>query len=297
MAAIADQLQELSIKKNLSLFTVIACFLTVGFMMFFNIQRMVFLEHEVQQLRHAIMECDRFSKNGFKINKDQINIRNRRNIQDSDLSKPVYKSLDSNDFFTSNTEEEFPLLQNEGVISRKPHSRMQILDERHPRTGRIKPLPSVHLNGDTSSYVLGTHENFNGNGHLRHTQRIFVDWKPSSWAESTGMMTHFDYNEGYLTIKESGLYLVYAQIYYLDEHDLNGYRVFKNDKMILQCTVSLHSGTRVQKGNTCYTAGVEYIAEGDKISLGDILHDHYSLFEPGKSFFGLIKLGDVRGRV
>lgn len=73
--------------------------------------------------------------------------------------------------------------------------------------------------------------------------------------------------------------------------------MFKNDNMVLQCTVSLHGGNGVQKGNTCYTAGVEYFADGDKLSLGDILHGHYSLFEPGKSFFGVVKLGDFRTRI
>lgn len=130
------------------------------------------------------------------------------------------------------------------------------------------------------------------------------------------MMTHFGFDEGYLTIKESGLYLIYAQvcifikttkvllikycvfqIYYLDEHDVNGYRVYRNGNTILQCTVSLHTNIRSQKGNTCYTAGVEYVAESDKISLGDIVNGHYSLFEPGKSFFGVVKLGDIRARI
>lgn len=78
--------------------------------------------------------------------------------------------------------------------------------------GRIKPLPSIHFGGDTSTYVLGTHENFNGNGHLRHLNSIFVDWKPSKWVQRTGMINHFQFEDGYLTIKESGLYLIYSQV-------------------------------------------------------------------------------------
>ncbi|CAG9759336.1 unnamed protein product [Ceutorhynchus assimilis] len=211
-------------------------------------------------------------------------------------SQYIAKSLDSNEFNSRSSEIEFPLVRDEDVVTRRTRNRMQNLDERHPRTGRIKPLPSIHLSGDTSKYILGTHHNFRGNGHLRHLQNIFVDWKANGWVEKTGMMSHFILEDGYLTIRESGLYLVYAQIYYLDEHDINGYRVYKNDDSILQCTISLHSGTRSQKGNTCYTAGVEHISEGDKISLGDILDGHYSLFEPGKSFFGAVKLGDIRTR-
>lgn len=89
-------------------------------------------------------------------------------------------------------------------------------------------------------------------------------------------------------------FLTVLQIYYLDEHDVTGYRVFKNNQMILQCTITQHSTTRMMKGNTCYTAGVEFLASGDIISLGDVTAGKYSLFEPGKSFFGLVKLGDFR---
>ncbi|KAJ8938826.1 hypothetical protein NQ314_011317 [Rhamnusium bicolor] len=85
-----------------------------------------------------------------------------------------------------------------------------------------------------------------------------------------------------------------SNIYYLDEHDTTGFRVFKNREIILQCTVTAHSIEGRLKGNTCYTAGVEYLSENDRISLADITDGRYSLFEPGKSFFGLIKLGDVK---
>ncbi|XP_076261544.1 TNF superfamily member 12 eiger [Rhynchophorus ferrugineus] len=184
------------------------------------------------------------------------------------------------------------------VTKRRIRQRLETLDERHPRTGRIKPLPTIHFNGDTSKYVFGTHDNFNGNGHLRHPQRTFVDWKASNWVDKTGMNNYFSFEDGYMTIKESGIYFIYAQIYYLDEHDQNGYRVYKNDKTsILQCTIFSNSSQRTTKGNTCYTAGAEYFAGGDKISIGDLSDGRYSLFEPGKSFFGVIKLGDIRVRV
>ncbi|KAG5875312.1 hypothetical protein JTB14_022223 [Gonioctena quinquepunctata] len=164
------------------------------------------------------------------------------------------------------------------------------------RAGRIKPLPAAHYNGDTSRYVYGQHSNYFGNGHMRHHQRTFVDWKSSDWVETLGMDAHFSFDNGYATIKASGLYLVYSQIFYLDEHDEVGYRVFKNDEMFLQCTLRMHSAQRSQKGNTCFTAGVEHFSEGDKVSLADITEGRLSLFEPGKSFFGLVKLGDAKIR-
>ncbi|XP_050497242.1 protein eiger isoform X1 [Diabrotica virgifera virgifera] len=158
----------------------------------------------------------------------------------------------------------------------------------------LKPLASVHFNGDTSSYVYGQHSNYLGNGHLRHPQSRFIDWKAANWVHSLGMDSHFTLNNGYLTIKDSGLYLVYSQVYYLDEHDVTGYRVLKNDQMIFQCTNTIHSAERKLKGHTCFTGGVEHFSANDKLSIEDITEGMLSKFETGKSFFGVIKLGDAR---
>ncbi|XP_057661736.1 protein eiger [Diorhabda carinulata] len=158
----------------------------------------------------------------------------------------------------------------------------------------LKPLPSAHYNGDTSNYVNGQHSNYFGNGHLRHPQSRFIDWKASDWVQSLGMEDHFNLNNGYLTIKNPGLYFIYSQVYYLDEHDTTGYKVMKNNQGILQCTLTVHSVERRLKGNTCFTAGVEYFAANDKLSIEDITEGMLSKFEVGKSFFGVIKLGDAK---
>ncbi|XP_063928607.1 protein eiger [Zophobas morio] len=209
---------------------------------------------------------------------------------------PVLKSGDSHNF-EGNPDVEFAVVADDHLgPGRTRHRQRRLeLDERHIRTGRMRPLPSAHFSGDTSKYVLGQHENFKGNGHLRHPQRTFVDWTESSWFHPLGMDRHFSLSDGILTIKESGLYFIYAQIYYYDEHDINGFRVYRNEnETLLQCTTTTHSVERVMKGNTCFTAAAEYLNENDRISLGDLSESRLSLFEPGKSFFGVIKLGDVK---
>ncbi|XP_044257428.1 protein eiger [Tribolium madens] len=169
------------------------------------------------------------------------------------------------------------------------------LDEHQVRTGRMRPLPSAHFSGDTSKYVYGQHENFNGNGHLRHPHTTYVDWVESDWFSKLGMDQYFSFSDGLLTVKEPGLYFIYAQIFYYDIHDTNGFRVYRNEnETLLQCTTMTHSSERVMKGNTCFTAAANYLNENDKISLVDLSEARYSLFEPGKSFFGVIKLGDVK---
>lgn len=56
------------------------------------------------------------------------------------------------------------------------------------------------------------------------------------------MSRHFTLSEnGQLTVQEAGLYLIYAQIHYLDQHDENGFQVLVNDRSILQCMVGASS--------------------------------------------------------
>lgn len=88
--------------------------------------------------------------------------------------------------------------------------------------------------------------------------------------------------------------LFHFQIYYLDMHDINGYKVFKNNLPILQCTTMTHSKEPVMKSNTCYTAGVEHFNSGDQLSIRDLSEGSYSVFQKETSFFGVIKLADAR---
>lgn len=80
------------------------------------------------------------------------------------------------------------------------------------KMGRIRPLPSVQYSGDTSKYVLGTHRNYNGNGHLKHLRNIYTDWHMDSWGNKLGMEQYFSMDNGIVTIKETGIYLIYVQV-------------------------------------------------------------------------------------
>lgn len=51
-----------------------------------------------------------------------------------------------------------------------------------------------------------------GDGHLRHLNRRYVDWESPVWVNSLGMEEHFTLNDGFLRIKETGLYFIYAQV-------------------------------------------------------------------------------------
>lgn len=93
---------------------------------------------------------------------------------------------------------------------------------------------------------------------------------------------------------------IYLQVYFHDSHDTNGFKVFRNNHLgeeaILHCTTMTHSKERITKANTCYTAGVFHLFKADNIFLQNIGSMRYSIMQPGKSFFGLVKLGDAKMR-
>lgn len=121
---------------------------------------------------------------------------------------------------------------------------------------------------------------------------------------------------GVLTVKNAGLYYIYAQvsfpfeidfksesryhghlpthqIHYLDDHDINGFIVQVNTQPLLQCTTMTETYGSTSKSNSCFTAGIHYLREEDRIMIKDIETNRYSIFKPEKSFFGLMKVGAV----
>ncbi|XP_069671427.1 protein eiger-like [Periplaneta americana] len=178
-------------------------------------------------------------------------------------------------------------------LQRKNLAQLEGLDEVPGRPSRVL---AAHYHGNATHRSLED-PHYDGNGRLRHPDGKFTDWTASSWMQNLGMGQFFHLRDGVVTVRGSGIYYVYAQIYYVDEHDVNGFRVYLNDNAMLHCTtmtVNAPAQHRRAKSNTCHTGAALYLAPGDKISVRDVDGLRYSLFEPAKSFFGLVKMGDAR---
>lgn len=80
---------------------------------------------------------------------------------------------------------------------------------------RFKTI-AIHYIGDTSHYESGSRNNhhgrYSGNGLIRHPGGIYSDWLQSNWGNLNGMERYFTINQGVVTIKEHGLYYIYAQV-------------------------------------------------------------------------------------
>lgn len=90
------------------------------------------------------------------------------------------------------------------------------------------------------------------------------------------------------------LTLLKLQIYYKDEHDTNGFVIEHNTNSIMQCSTMTHTTHRISKSNTCHTSGIAFLRADDTLKVADLGHERLVIFEPGKSFFGLIKIANMQ---
>ncbi|XP_023172617.2 protein eiger isoform X2 [Drosophila hydei] len=101
---------------------------------------------------------------------------------------------------------------------------------------------------------------------------------------------HFSVQNGILTVHQTGLYYVYAQICYNNTHDQNGFIIFHNNNAFLQCLNTVP--TNMPKVHTCHTGGLIHLQQHESIHLRDIHRDRNVMLRDSnnRSFFGIIKL-------
>lgn len=172
-------------------------------------------------------------------------------------------------------------------------------------TNRIKKIPrkfrkntshsrkviAVHYDGNKNGY--SEKDIYAGNGRIRHGNSMFKAWKPSDWVNNLGMNEYFKMsNDGSVTIYEPGLYLVYAQIHYNDDHDEIGFHLQVNNQPILQCMID-NSGHARNISQTCFSAQVTLLRKEDVLVFKEASSPRFAIFDKENSFFGLVKLGEL----
>ncbi|XP_017793378.1 PREDICTED: uncharacterized protein LOC108575165 [Habropoda laboriosa] len=150
---------------------------------------------------------------------------------------------------------------------------------------------AVHYDGNKD---WRSHNDKNtGNGRILHGDSVFKAWKASSWVETIGMNKYFHMsNNGSVTVYEPGLYLVYAQIHYRDEHDELGFHLQVNNQSILQCVVDNSCNSR-NISQTCFSAQLTSLKKQDVLVFKEAQASRYAIFDKENSFFGMVKLADI----
>jgi len=112
-------------------------------------------------------------------------------------------------------------------------------------------------------------------------------WRLSRWAMRMNADIGFPVTQdGRVGVPSPGLYLVYAQVTYLDKHKYQGFSVLVNDNVAIECQE--HRGVEMEM--MCHTSGLLYLEQGDKVSIRDVNVDRKTDVSHGKTFFGLVKL-------
>merc|ERR1719369_42754 len=149
---------------------------------------------------------------------------------------------------------------------------------------------AIHLEAD----VVG-HEgpDYKGAGRFRVADSIFRNWTPSRWARRMKMDKRLSLKDGRITVGSPGIYFIYAQINFLDIHDVNAFQIIVNDSPFLLCTTMTHTTQPTTKANTCYTGAVKFLERGDTVFIKNLEENRFSVVLPSHSFFGLAQLSDM----
>jgi len=125
-----------------------------------------------------------------------------------------------------------------------------------------------------------------GPGHDPSSGGVHMHWKPARWSKRLGADHSFPVSKGRVGVPSPGLYLVYAQVTYLDKHKHQGFSVMVNSNPAMECQENRGMAMEMM----CHTGGLLYLEQGDRVSIQDVKADRKIDIGSGKTFFGLVKL-------
>ncbi|XP_036223689.1 protein eiger isoform X2 [Bactrocera oleae] len=144
------------------------------------------------------------------------------------------------------------------------------------------PAAHFHLNHKIPDRFASIRiDSFSGDMYIGHP----------SWSNEIDVDKYFKVENGVLTVYETGLYYVYAQVCYNNTHDQNGFVIFHGHKPFLQCLNTVPTNMP-HKIHTCHTSGLIYLKEHETIHLRDFHSDRNAILKESnnRSYFGLIKI-------
>lgn len=112
-----------------------------------------------------------------------------------------------------------------------------------------------------------------------------------SWTNEVNIDQYFHVESGVLTIREPGLYYVYAQVCYNNTHDHNGFVIFHGQRPFLQCLQTVPTNISL-KIHTCHTSGLIFLKTYEKLHLRDFHSDRNAVLKESnnRSYFGLMRI-------
>jgi len=155
-----------------------------------------------------------------------------------------------------------------------------------PRTYKKPELKSLGTPNQPTSPSTAIQLEAGDPTELRHDGR-HTHWKLARWARRLGAASSFPLSPGgEVGVPSPGLYLVFAQVSYLEKARQVGFSIEVNDRPKVVCSERRGAGMQI----SCYTGGLLYLEQGDKVSLKDSSPASKVDSGHGRTFFGIVKL-------
>ncbi|KAL4716918.1 hypothetical protein ACJJTC_012729 [Scirpophaga incertulas] len=155
--------------------------------------------------------------------------------------------------------------------------------KKEPKQNTVIDLLVVQFNGAIRETNMGT-------------ESIIGPWERDRDISSPNSETKIELNTNYVTIKESGIYLIYAQVVYLTRAP-NCYFVWARQpaqvpRLLTTCATGDDSSRRpLDKSQiSCASHAVARLQRGDVVNIAQREHNRTLWLRPGYSYFGFIKL-------
>jgi hypothetical protein len=202
--------------------------------------------------------------------------------------------------------------QQDGGIAVASSTDQRNRQTRHRNSDRKKPK-TTDERAEKSQQRLASNlaikaAHFHPDGHDRqytsssHPPVTFTFWEADSWAANQSFY-HLNTKHGIVTVLESGLYMIYAQLVY---HDLSGrwsFGIYVNDRERFKCLDTeriQHHVNSQQLGSSsnhgvyqhCYTSAIQRLDRFDKLSIRCLYGSRTVLTQPEFTFWGFVKLSD-----
>ncbi|XP_063612320.1 protein eiger-like isoform X9 [Penaeus indicus] len=150
-----------------------------------------------------------------------------------------------------------------------------------PRRRRSNPVVTV-------AHFVATPANRTAHHHAGVGEDVHGEWSPAAWMDKLGLNRKYSLRRGVVTVKEAGLYYLYAQVLYQPGRFGSGFQVVVDSIPIMECTLA-----PAQPSPSCHTGGATYLPRNAAVYIRDLDHHMTAVKNEENSFFGLVKLMDA----
>lgn len=126
------------------------------------------------------------------------------------------------------------------------------------------------------------------NNTMEDNSLVHRSWSPAPWMDKLGLNKKYQLSLGTVTVKEPGLYYIYAQVLYNNGRYGTGYQIMVDGIPVMECTLA-----PLEPTNSCHTSGVSYLPRNAAVVIRDLERYMTPVIREEASFFGLVKLLDA----